>query len=343
MIFRRNWTKKDQAQLLIELGRCLHDGYPLSTAIELQDYNRRPKLAEDMKYMYQAMRAGLAFHEGLRALRFPEEVVHAIYFAEAGGTLPTALMETGTMLQRREYFKERMRRFTRYPLFLLWVLFSIMFVIGRFLLPSFTQLYRSLSLDLPLITRMFLYIADHPESVLLILLISGSLFGFILFLFQKQPLMIRVKMISRLPIIGNAIRLYHTHQFSFHLGSFLGSGMTIKQSLHILTQEGTSPFLRSEAERIEKQLRSGYSLVSCVKRSIYYLPELVETIKQGERHGALDRSLSQYSTRLIRKMEQQSKQMLSLFQPVLLILVGGFVLIMFLSVLVPVFQMINGL
>ncbi|EST11087.1 competence type IV pilus assembly protein ComGB [Sporolactobacillus laevolacticus] len=343
MFFQRSWTKKDQAQLLIDIGRCLSDGYPLITALSLPENRKRPKVQEDMERMRQSMIAGSPLHEVLHALHFPGEIASSIYFAETGGNLSAALIESGTMILRREQYKETMRRFMRYPLFLIWVLCTIMFVIGRFLLPSFIQLYRSLSLELPLITKALLYLSEHVAEAAVIAVVIGFALALCVIYYRKLPLLPRLRFTSRLPIIGRYIRLYHTHLFAFHLGSLLSSGLNIKQSIHILTEKGTSPFLKSEAERMEQNLLNGLPLDSFVLGPVYYLPELAEAIHQGQRHSLLGKVLCQFSMQLMKRMEQQSKWLISMCQPLMLILVGGFVLMLFLSILLPIFHMINAL
>ncbi|SFG88425.1 competence type IV pilus assembly protein ComGB [Sporolactobacillus nakayamae] len=343
MFSRKKWTRREQAQLLIELGESLKYGYPLNVALTLLANRRRTALRVAIQQISERLKAGNTLHETLSDYKYPKEVTSSIYFAEASGHLSEALIENGQMILRKERYVQTLRRLIRYPLFLLWILAIVLFVVGHFLLPNFIQLYHSLSLELPAITRMMLYLAEHMVLVLLVIA------GFILLvamgtiIFQHQELLNRIRLAARIPLLASFIKLHYTHQFAFQVGGLLRSGLTIKQSVEILSEQGTSPFLKLESKRLSEKLIQGVPLNSAIEDTVYYLPELLMIIEQGGLQSSLGNALDRFSDQLMTRMERQTKWLLSLCQPILLILIGGFVLLLFLSILLPVFHMINGL
>jgi competence protein ComGB len=343
MFSRKKWTRKEQAQLLLELGESLKYGYPLNVALTLLANRRKLVLRADIHQISERLKAGNSLHETLCDYKFPKEVTSSIYFAEASGHLSEALIENGIMILRKERYVQTLRRLVRYPLFLLWILAIVLFVVGHFLLPNFIQLYHSLSLELPAITQMMLYLADHMVQVLLV--IAGFVLLVIMstIIFRHQELLDRIRFAARMPFLTRFIKLHYTHQFAFQVGGLLRSGLTIKQSVEILSEKGTSPFLKLESKRIKEKLIQGVPLNSAIEGTVYYLPELLMIIEQGGFQSSLGNALDRFSDQLMTRMEQQTKWLLSLCQPILLILIGGFVLLLFLSILLPVFHMINGL
>lgn len=343
MAFQKNWTKKEQAQLLVDLGESLKNGYPLNIALALQAGRKQKFFRLKIERMIDRLKAGSKLHEILRDDNFPQDVTSVIYFAEATGALPEALIENGTMILRRERYAQTLRRLMRYPLFLLWFLSLVLYVVGKFLLPNFIQLYQSLSLELPAITQMMLYLATHMMTILVIIacLIFAILLG--LYVYRRCALLKRISFVARFPFLNEFVRIHFTHQLAFQLSGLLRSGLTIKQGIDILSKEGASPFLKLESKRIEELLIQGHPFESSIEGVIYYLPEFQTIIKQGCEQGSFGQALYRLSGELMKRMEQKTQWLLSITQPIVLIIIGGFVLVLFLSILLPVFQMINGL
>ncbi|WP_100488261.1 competence type IV pilus assembly protein ComGB [Sporolactobacillus pectinivorans] len=343
MTFLKQWTKKEQAGFLIRLGECLGDGYPLGLSIRLQLYTQRLQIRSELERMLVRLKNGSSLFEALSLSGFPREICSSIYFAEAGGKLSSGLIEGGTMMLRREEYKEKLARLLRYPLLLIWMLGLMVFVVGRFLLPSFSRLYASLSIELPLTTKILIFVADHVPLFLFLFLIMVIAFLASIYRFRKFSIEKRLKTIIRLPIAGHYIRYYLTHHFSFYIGNLLCSGLSIRQAVATLSENGTTAFLKSEAMRIHQTLLEGEDFETAVSDSSFYLPELTTVIYHGQLNSVLGESLYKYSAVIMARMEEKIRTLLSFFQPVLLLIIGGLVLGLFASVLLPVFQMINGL
>lgn len=343
MTMRKNWTSKEQANLLIHLGQCLRDGYPLALAIRLLFFHQRLRVRKDLEFMAEKLEGGWSLYEVLHALRFPSEVSSFIYFAEESGDLSKGLIESGEMMRRKEMNQETLRRLMRYPLLLLWVFGLMMFVIGQFLLPNFLKLYRSLSIDLPMITKIMLFTASHVYYLLFVLpiLFLSGMVGLIYF--RRMNMDKKLKLLIRIPLVGGYTRHYLTHNFSFHFGSLLRSGLPIRQSVDALAQKGTTPFLKFEAQRLKRALLEGRPFEQVMSEPFYYLPEFVTVIHQGQLSGMLGASLDRYSGLVMARMEEKTQVYLSLCQPALLIFVGGLVLCLFASILLPIFHIVNGL
>ncbi|WP_010631995.1 competence type IV pilus assembly protein ComGB [Sporolactobacillus vineae] len=343
MIFKKDWTKKERALFLVHLGECIADGYPLLLAIQMQRYNQSPSVRRKLDAMLNLLKEGNYFYETLSESGFPGEVCSSVYFAESAGKLAEGLKESGQMMQRREEDHEKLIRLLRYPVLLIWLLCLMVFVIGRYLLPSFIRLYESLSIRLPLITRILILFSSH-----IYLLISLMLAGCLCFVlavknFRRLPVSRQIGLLLRLPGAGRYVRYYLTHHFSFYLGSLLRSGLSVRQAMDSLSEKGTTPFLKYEAVRLRRLLLHGERLEAAVRTSRWYLPELAAVIHHGQLNSMLGPSLSTYSAKVMEKMEQRMQTLLLFCQPALLLVIGGLVLGLFASVLLPVFQMINGL
>ncbi|MFT8317461.1 MAG: competence type IV pilus assembly protein ComGB [Sporolactobacillus sp.] len=343
MFIRKSWTKSDQADFLVHLGKCLKDGYPLLQAIRLQTYRRKPVIQETLERMIAGLEEGIAFHDLLKSFHFPIDVVSSIYFSEVSGNLPKGLIESGEMMRRREENKTRLQRLMRYPLLLIWMLLLMLYTIGHFLLPNFLKLYQSLSLQLPLITRILLFCSGHMNDFFLLFLILIILSTFIFLILRRLPQERQIRMAVRIPLAGRYLRHYLTHKTAFHIGSMIRSGLSVRQSVEALKESGSTAFLNSEASRLSAALSEGESFEELMADRPYYLPDFVDVIHQGEINGILGEALYRYSEAVMSRMEQKTEQILSYFQPTILLLVGSLVLGLFSAVLLPIFHIVNGL
>lgn len=103
------------------------------------------------------------------------------------------------------------------------------------------------------------------------------------------------------------------------------------------------PFFQYEAGRIERQLIAGEPLQSIIAKSGYYEEELSYIITHGQANGNLAIELGDYSDLIMEKMEQKVKRMLVIIQPILFTCIGGIVVLMYLAMIMPMFQMMNSI
>ncbi|CAM3245300.1 competence type IV pilus assembly protein ComGB [Sporolactobacillus spathodeae] len=343
MRIRKNWTKTEQALFLVHLGQCLGEGYTLLVAMRFQFFHRNQMLRNDIEKMIAALEEGWKVHEILRAFHFPEAIVCSIYFSEKSGDLFRGLTACGHMLQRQEENRRRLGRLLRYPLFLLWLLLLMLYIIGHFLLPNFLQLYHSLQIDLPLITRVLLILSNHA-FLLAALLLAVITAGLLLWIYSRRlPVEKKIQIALHLPILRHFLRHLLTQKFSFYFGSMLRSGLSIRQAVDALKDTGATPFLNYEAERLRQCFDEGRRFTEAIDRVGYFLPDMVSVIRQGELGGILGESLARYSDAILVDFEEKMEQLLSYVQPAILIFVGGLVLGLFSAVLLPIFHIVNGL
>lgn len=343
MFWRKRWPKSEQAEFLIHLGEYLHEGYPLRLAIQLQLAGGKSASRTAAGRLTAALADGLSFYDALQRCGFPQETLSIIYFAEAGGDLAGGLTESGRMMLRKEAYKHQLERLARYPLLLIWMLAMMIFVIGTYLLPSFKRLYHELSIELPTSTRLLLNLTGNFPLLLTGLAVICMLLTLGYVTLRRLPHERRWRLLTRIPVAGLYVRCFLTQQFSFYTGSLLVSGLSMKQVCDTLSKNGTTDFLHNESEKIRCGLSDGRSLEKILADTDYYLPELLPVVRAGLINDKLGGTLSGYSLLVMNRMEERIRSAMAVFQPALLLFVGGMVLLLFTSVLLPIFQMANGL
>lgn len=343
MLFHK-WSLKQKGEFLKQTGQCLLDGYPLHLAIEMQVYQTKPRIHAQIKSLIQYIREGEQLDRALAKCGFPGDVCQFIYFAGESGELGEGFNDGGEMLIKQAQYKESLQKVLRYPLFLLWIFGLLFSFLSRYLFPNFLQLYQGLSLKLPFITLLLLHISAHFlrygvifGTLLMVFILSGYLF-----IYRVNPLH-RYRFLLRIPFLSHYLQLYLTQYLAFHLGSLIRSGLTVNQSLLIIKDRTKPLFFHLEAHDLYKQLKEGKTLAELFRTRPYYLKEFNQVLYQGELNGMLGPALFDYASRLLKRMESQLTAALNSVQPVILVIMGSLILVLFLSIMLPVFNIINGL
>lgn len=343
-MFFLKWQLKKKGEFLQQTGECLIEGYPLHLAVIIQTYHAKSYIKEEMNHFLEMVKEGMKLDQALAQIGIPEDICQFIFYAGEAGTLANGFVEGGKMLLKQNQSKEIIQKVLRYPLFLLWIFCLLFFFLTKYLFPNFIQLYQSLSIKLPMITRLLMNISKHMTLyiILLIVLFLLAALLFFLFFYRLSPIL-RFRLLIRIPYVSRMVQLYLTQYLAFHLGSLMKSGLTMNQAILIMKGRRSSVFFRQEAENLYWHLKEGGDFSGYMKQQSFYLPDFHQIIFQGEHNGMLGQMLYRYGLRLLKKMEQQLNALLKSLQPAVLIIVGILVLVLFLSIMIPVFNIMNGL
>ncbi|GGH79706.1 competence protein ComGB [Pullulanibacillus pueri] len=343
-MFFRKWKQKDQAQFLTHVGLSLEKGYTLSAAIHLQAYQQTEITQRSIDNILRQLSRGTPLADVLYDHEFSKDICSYLYFAEKRGDLAEGFQESGRLLHFRVKQKKTLDRLLRYPLFLLWV-FGVMFYIAiNHLLPSFQQIYASMALPQPRFIKYLLVFSGHFLSILIFLaLFVGCIVSLFLFLKKVISTEKKIALLLWIPVVSSYAKLYLTYLFSLHLGGLLKIGMSVNEALVMMAEQHYQPFFQNEAVMMRATLNQGLTLGEVIKQRSFYLQELAVVISNGNAYGRLGAMLSDYSSVVLKSMEQKIKHSMAVIQPLFFVLFGGLIILLFLAIMLPIFHMIDGI
>ncbi|MFV8826623.1 competence type IV pilus assembly protein ComGB [Alkalihalobacterium sp. APHAB7] len=337
-----NGIKK--AEILQRLGYLLEQGYSLSEGLELLQLSQKEPVKLKIFEVLKLLKEGQALYKALEGLKLPNDISSFIYFSEQIGSLSTGLIEAGKLYLKQEQIKEKLGKLLMYPLFLIWLLLIVMTVMVTFLFPHFKNLFDTMSVDLPIVTVLFLHMINSIPFVLLGGLVA-SLFGFTYYITKFRHFTPHKKMalILKVPFVSSFVSSLLTYYFCIQLSSLLKGGLSISQALNIFKDQSIILFLQDEATWLIQGLKEGEGLADLLSQRPFFNDELPLVIEHGQKRAALDLELLHYSEHLFVSIEEKTKKMVMVLQPSMFFIIGVIVLLMFLSILVPMFQLINSL
>jgi len=267
--------------------------------------------------------------------RFPPIVLSFINQGENSGDMAEAFKRIISYWEKRRNIKNRLIDAFIYPSILMIIITVIVFFLTMFVIPEFTTIYSDFSSKLPLATRITLCISNFVrENILIIFGIFIALFSGIVFSFKgKYPMIF--SFIINLPFIRTFFRYYTVSYISMALGSLLGSGMEIDDSLEVI-QRGN---LENKVKEVRRLLRSGNSLSFSLTKLGIFSDVNIEMISVGENSGRLSEVFMNISEFYDSELDIFIRRSLAMLEPALIILLGGMVGFIVFSMFLPIIQL----
>lgn len=340
---RNKLSLRKQGTFLSRLGEMLENGFSLSEGIDfLRRLNRKDQA------MYQSilnrLQTGAPLYEVLNEHHFDPKACMQIYFAEKHSYLASSLQASGGYLLKREQDKKKLLKLLHYPFILIIALFLVMILLNHFLLPRFEHLYQSMVYEPNYSTRFLMHFMQFTPLYLLLFIFIGLSLLFIFIFYQRhQTALQKATTFSQLPFLGFLYKLY-TSQFLAREWSFLlKSGFSISDILHVMSFQSFRPLFREAAENMRENLKAGRSFSDALASFSFVEQELVTIIRHGEKSGNLSKELAYYSHFCLQKMEGKIEKTFILVQPMIFIFIGILIVLIYMAILLPMFQMLESI
>ncbi|MDQ0858403.1 competence type IV pilus assembly protein ComGB [Bacillus sp. V2I10] len=344
MKIKKKWLIKDQAMFLKRLSDLLEKGYTLNEAMKFTSIDLNEEKKQAVFFCLRELSKGVPVRTAFEKLRFHNEVLSYLYFAERHGDLETALREGGEMLNRKLVQHEKMKKVLQYPLFLFFTIGILLYISQSVIAPQFQQIYHSMNIKPSILTEILFMIFQGTKLFLifiLMLFVLGSIFY--ISYFKKLLPQEKMRIAIKIPLWKKFVILINSYYFSLQLSNLLKGGLSIYESLTVFENQNLLPFYRDEASWFIDHLKKGERFEGLVARNLFYEKELTQVIGHGQANGHLARELYTYSQFVLERLENKLMKWIMLIQPAAYFAVGMTVLMMYLSMILPMYHMMEAL
>ncbi len=339
-----NINSNELALFTRQLATLVRSGLPLDeslTAVSEQSESKR------VKRVALGVRASVVEGTSLaQALEqfpnaFPTLFRATVEAGEQSGKLDYILERLADYVERRQQMQSKLMLAAVYPAILTLVAISVVVLLLTYVVPQVVEVFTSIDAKLPALTTGLIALSDFLRDYgiyLLIAIAAGS------FLFRRMMLNDAFKRrvhrhILRLPMIGRLVRGANAGRFTRTLGILFGSGVPILDALQIGTQVVSNLPMRDAIESAAIRVREGASLSRSLAASKLFPPITVHLIASGESSGSLDEMLDRAAENQEREVENTVAAVMGVFEPVLILVMGGVVLLIVLAILLPIFDL----
>lgn len=340
--FRRQIHVKQLPDFFSRMSTLLEEGYTFADCIAmLLPYHVH-------NYTYWEELIHTSFHNGagptsiFELLGVKKQYLVAIQLAETTGQLANTLQIVAQQMSFHEKIKSRLTKLLLYPSLLFMFLGALFIAFRLYFLPNIEQMvyFRPSTEEVSTVqwTKFFLHVPDYFIALLLcVLTICIAAFYFI----QRKRVDIQLKLILKLPLLSYCWRIIITRQFARSLGNLLVTGMSLQHSLEYLKEQTFQRHLAYVALIIENRIKFGDSLAGSVKAISFFFPRFEQFVDHGEKSGLLGRELLIYAELLDEKFETLLQSATLFIQPILFIVIAICVIAAYLSILLPMYQLLD--
>lgn len=334
----------DLALLTRQLATLVRSGLALEEALRaIAEQTDKPRSKSLLLAVRSKVLEGHSLADGLADYPniFPDLYRATVAAGEQTGHLDIVLERLAEYTEQRQYLRQKTLLALFYPLLLTSV--AVLVVVGllAYVVPQVVQVFENINQQLPLLTRILISISDFLRDwgwLLLILLILFAATLHYLLRFEKFIILLH-HFLLRLPIIAPLERNINVVRFTRTLSILLQSGVPILKALEITAQVVGNRPMRHALQRAAEQVRQGTSLYHALEQSRLFPSMTVYLIASGESSGHLEQMLDRAATMQERELETLIGILLSLFEPILILVMGGIVLMIVLAILMPIFEL----
>jgi general secretion pathway protein F len=272
---------------------------------------------------------------------FPALYRAMVSAGESSGTLPTILERLADLQERQAQVRSKVMTALAYPAVLSAVALFVVVALMMFVVPKVVEQFEAVGQRLPFLTRLVIGISDLLVNWWWAILLTLALGGIILWRALKDPVT-RLRFdrrLLRLPLLGRLIRDLHAARMARTLSTMVASRLPLLEGLALTTGTIHNRALRAASEAIVEAIRGGGSLSAALRRAGVFPPLLVYLAASGEASGRLDTMLERAADYLEREFDSFTATALSLLEPAIIVLMGGVVAVIVLSILLPILQL----
>jgi general secretion pathway protein F len=274
---------------------------------------------------------------------FPEIFRATVSAGEQAGHLDEVLERLADYTENREVMRQKVLGALLYPIVLTVVCFFIVSILLVFVVPKVTEVFDSYKAELPLITRVLIGSSNFFRDWGIWLLLALPLvLWFIVRQLKKPEVRARVDRTQlRVPIVGRIVRGFNTARFTRTLSILSSASVPVLEALRIAGTVVTNLPMREAVATATLRVREGAPIGRSLGRSRLFPPMTIHLISSGESSGQLDAMLDRAAQSQERELDGLLTALLGLLGPLLIIVMGMFVVGIVFAMLLPIFQMNN--
>ncbi|MDQ6663800.1 MAG: type II secretion system F family protein [Acidobacteriota bacterium] len=318
-------------------------GLPILKGLDLlADRLTDPKLGPHIKAVREEVRRGTLLSEAFRMQGiFPKIYTTSVMAGEKSGSLGEVLERYITYQKLALAVKKKVLVSLMYPAVLVVLVVFLMVFLVTYVVPSFAELYKSMSAKLPAVTLALIAIGSTARAYIIVFAVAIVL-GVLLFRWWARKDSAREKIDAvkiRVPLLGDIWLKYQVAQFSRVLSTLLTGGIPLVQGLETAADSLGTALLRKTLQKAGRTVREGQSLSSSLAATGVFPPLSIDMIEVGESTGSLAVMLTSVAEFYEEDVNTKMTAALSLIEPAIMIFMGIFVAFVLIALYLPIFSL----
>ena len=342
--FRPSLSVSERALITRQLATLIAAGLPVEEgllAVSRQTENTRTQkmLAAVRSQVMEGYSLANSFAEYPNA--FPISYRATVAAGESAGHLDLVMDRLADFTESQQVSRAKIQQAAIYPIVLFTLTLAILAGLLGYVVPDIVEVFSDTGQELPFLTTMIIAISDFVVDYGLYVLVLIVLLTVLLRRLLKVP-GIRLawdRRLLHLPVIARLSRGINASQFSSTLSILSSSGVPLIDAMSITGEVLSNTWLKQAVSRASVNVSEGSTLNAALEKSGYFPPMMLHMIASGESSGELDEMLKKVAAYMQQDVELLTGILLSLFGPLMLLIVGCTVFIIVMAILLPIINL----
>ena len=274
---------------------------------------------------------------------FDNLFVNMIAAGEAGGILDIILQRLSTYIEKVVKLKSQIKSALIYPIAVIVIAIGVVWIILRFVIPVFAQLFAGVGSDLPWLTQVVVgasnFVANYSLWILAVIIATIVA----IFRWHKTHRGRRLidGLILRSPIVGMLVRKIAIARFCRTLSTLTSSGVPILDGLEITAKTAGNAIVEDSIMAVRKAVEEGKTISEPLEHTKVFPKMVVQMINVGEQTGALDQMLSKIADFYEDEVDTAVAGMMKLIEPILIVILGAIIGVIVAAMYLPLYSILT--
>jgi type IV pilus assembly protein PilC len=329
-----------------QLGTMIGAGIPIMQSLNmLLEKADSPKSKRIYRNVYEEVQKGNSLSDAMQGQEgvFPELLNNMITAGELGGTLDASLRRMAIHYEKEAKLKNKVRSASIYPAILAFVSVTVVLLLVTFVLPTLTAMFSAD--EIPWTTAILLAISDFllDNWVMIILVIVTVVVGFRLALRLRTVRVAFDRFLVFMPVIGKLNQVIYSARVARAMSSLYSSGVQVLDLLETTGRVLNNAYLEDMFQDVINSVSRGELISKAIAETQSFDPMLSSMIYVGEETGSLGDILDSTADYFDDEADSALQRMISLIEPVMIVVLGVVIAFIVISIIQPIFQMYDSI
>ncbi|HHU75249.1 MAG TPA: type II secretion system F family protein [Clostridiales bacterium] len=347
-IFKKRVKTADLAQFCRQFSIMINAGISIAGALDvLKDQTTNDTLKDCLNDMYNNIQKGISLSSIMRSFPniFPPILLSMVEAGEVSGQLDNVFTRMADHFEKEHKQNQKLKSSMTYPIIVLIVAVLVVVILVVKVIPTFGEALTGMNIELPPLTQIMLKISNFFTSYWYLVLFGlfALIFGINMMSKTDRGKIFIDGIVLKFPVISNVVKTVMTARLCRTLSTLLRSGVLMLESLIITRRVLNNSMLQAKMDQAVENVKQGRSLTLSITEMEYFPPLVVSMLKTGEEAGNLDETLEKAADFYEDQTGEQIEKMMTLIEPLIIIVLGGVVVFIVFSVLYPMLSVYQNI
>lgn len=330
-----------------QYGIIIASGINSITGLEsLAQRSGNKVLSEEINRIVGDLKAGATLADSMLddKSKFPKLLSAMVATGEATGTLEEVLKSMGSFYER-EHRINQIKNASTYPIIVGIVSFLMLFIFTSFIMPSMMESIIEVGAEMPPISQMIMKIGEFMKNYWYLVLLGIIGLGLFIKQYIKTPIGRYNKdvLVNKIPLLNKGINAIVSMRFSKALYLFVSTGFPLLQGLDYIKESLNNSIAEKAVQKAKEGIIRGETLAENLDEAKYFDPVLIQMLSIGEQTGQLENISNQMSEFYEHEADIYLNRMVSMIEPIMIVLVGIMVAFLVIGVFLPMLSIYDAI